>query len=217
MVARFLTARQPRRGGNLFGATLVAGLLAALAAAPAVPAADPAAAGGGTPEWLLVPEARFMGHDIAWPIGGSVRTVLVPERRGSPLTLADTRDPHLALADLRRLARDNAGRLFDTLEPELARDARGVILYAVLSSPDPSLPACVLAPGFADRFFETIGPDLQIAIPNRNRIYIFPRSAVPAAELSDRVFVDYRASDYPVSREIFELSGDGLRAVGEFR
>lgn len=171
-------------------------------------------AGGG---WYLVPEPRFMGREIVWPVEGSAKTALLPVRDGEPLSLAQTRDPGLTEADISAEAARSAEALFAGLRPEFVRDKRGVILFAVISSEDPLAASCVLAPGFSDKFLDTIGPDVQVAIPNRNRIYIFPRSAVPVADLADRIFVDYRASDLPVSREIFEPKDGVLRAVGEFR
>lgn len=169
--------------------------------------------------WHLLPEPKFMAPEISWPVAGSRATVLVPVRgsESAPLSLEGTADPALTISEIQQEAAKSATQLLDSLPVEYVRNARGVILYAVITSQDPLTATCVLAPDFAERFLETIGPDVLVAIPNRFTIYIFPRSATPVEELSERVFVDYRATNYPISREIFEPRRGKLRAVGELR
>ncbi|MEX1119867.1 MAG: hypothetical protein WEB60_13855, partial [Terrimicrobiaceae bacterium] len=156
-----------------------------------------------------------------WAIPGSSQTVALPVRVTGedikPLTTAEVSKSSLRLDEILQAARNNASALLASLKPTLVRDDRGVIRYAVLQSDDPHLAACIFAPEFADSFLETIGPDVLIAIPNRNRIYIFPRSSVPGAEISEQVFVDYRSTNYPVSREVFEKRAGVLTAVGTLR
>jgi hypothetical protein len=172
-------------------------------------------------DWYLLPEPKFMAHDIVWPIAGSTQTVLLPVRipgsEPEALTLTQTKNPALSRSQILNDAQKNASSFFATLTPTLVRDDRGVIRYAVLESTDPRLATCVLAPEFTEQFLETIGPDALIAIPNRNRIYIFPRSDVPGAELSERIFIDYRSSNHPISREVFETKEGTLRAVGTLK
>ncbi|GAB4178643.1 MAG: hypothetical protein Fur0032_19160 [Terrimicrobiaceae bacterium] len=169
--------------------------------------------------WHLLPEPKFMAPEIAWPVSGSRSTILLPVRGSepSPLTLKGTADPNLSVSEIWKEAARSATRLLDTLPVEYVRNSRKVILYAVITSPDPLTASSVLAPDFAERFLETIGPDVLVAIPNRFTVYVFPRSATPVEELSERIFVDYRSTNYPVSREIFEPRGGRLRAVGELR
>ena len=171
--------------------------------------------------WFLLPEPKFMANEIAWAISGSSQTVVLPVRVVGEdikaLTLAAVSKSPLRLDEILEAARANASALLATVKPTLVRDSRGVIRYAVLQSDDPHFAACVFAPEFGDLFLETIGPDALIAIPNRNRIYIFPRSSVPGAEISEQVFVDYRSTNYPVSREVFESREGILTAVGSLR
>ncbi len=171
--------------------------------------------------WFLLPEPKFMANDVVWAIPGSSQTVALPVQIVGqdlkPLTLKAVAESSLQLEEILQAARFNASALLATLKPTLVRDDRGVIRYAVLQSEDPHLASCVFAPDFGDRFLETIGPDALIAIPNRNRIYIFPRSSVPGAEISEQVFVDYRSTNYPVSREVFESREGLLTAVGSLR
>lgn len=173
-------------------------------------------------EWWLLPEPKFMAHQIVWPVPGSTSTVALPARPTpagpEPLTPAIiAANTSLDRSALLAAARANAKNLLDRLTPILVRDSRGVILYALIASEDPLTASVVFAPDFATRFLETIGPDVLIAIPNRFRVYVFPRSAVPGPELSDRLFTDYGATNYPVSREVFEIRDGALKAVGALR
>ena len=133
------------------------------------------------------------------------------------LSLEDTRDQTLTLQGLIDEARTEASKLLESSSIAYERDGRDVIKYAVITSEDPRTAACVLAPNFHEKFHETIGPDPVVLIPNRFTVYVFPRSMAPLTELSERVFVDYRGSAYPVSREIFEVTRDGLVAIGKVR
>jgi hypothetical protein len=183
---------------------------AAFAATPGLPA-----------QWFLLPEPTFMGHEIAWGIPGSRTAVLVPVLGGGrdPVPLVPS-----ALAGNSSLTRQgilgeaamNAAALLDRIRPEYVRDERGVLLYVRIASENPLTASVVLAPDFASRFRDTIGPDVVVAIPNRFRVLVFPRSAPPPG-LSDAVFAEYHASPYPISREIFEPGAGRLRAVAETR
>jgi hypothetical protein len=181
----------------------------------------PVAIASAVEPWYLLPEPKFMANEVVWAIPGSAQTVTLPVRvEGEvikPLTREAVSKSPLRLEEILEAARSNAAALLASVKPTLVRDDRGVIRYAVLQSEDPHFAACVFAPGFADLFLETIGPDALIAIPNRNRIYIFPRSSVPGAEISEQVFIDYRATNFPVSREVFESRDGVLRAVGSLR
>ncbi len=171
--------------------------------------------------WFLLPEPKFMANEITWAIPGSSQTVSLPVQvKGEeikPLTQKAISKYPLQFDEVLQSARSNASALLATVKPTLVRDERGVIRYAVLQSEDPHFAACVFAPEFGDLFLETIGPDALIAIPNRNRIYIFPRSSVPGEVISEQVFVDYRSTNYPVSREVFESRDGVLTAVGSLR
>jgi len=123
----------------------------------------------------------------------------------------------LTLQSLIDEARAEAAKLLASATITYERDGRGVIKYAVITSNYPRTAACVLAPGFREKFHETIGPDPAVLIPNRFTVYVFPRCMAPLAELSERVFVEYRGSAYPVSREIFEVTQDGLIGIGKVK
>ncbi len=181
------------------------------------------AAAPASDAWMLLPEPKFMANEIVWAIPGSAQTVLLPARwteDGDILPLTPQEAvvrTDLDAAELRQQAAQFAADLLDKIEPILVRDENQVIHFAVLESESPPAAACVVAPGFRGKFLETIGPDPLIIIPTRSLVYVFPRAAVPATDLDERIFIDYQTSNYPVSREILDPAQDGLRAIGTLR
>lgn len=111
-------------------------------------------------------------------------------------------------------SREQAGLLLGTLDPLLVRDSKGVLQMAVLSSDSPLLATGVLTKGFLTRFSALFGPELLIAIPARNKVYVFPKLANRIPEMSGTIRDDYLISPMPVSTELFELSKNGLRTIG---
>lgn len=112
-------------------------------------------------------------------------------------------------------ARERSGLLLATMDPVLVRDSRGIIQMAVIHTDDPMTASCVLAPAFLRRFSALFGPELIIAIPARNKIYVFPKLANRIQDTSQIIRDDYLISPMPVSTELFELSKKGIKAVGD--
>jgi hypothetical protein len=171
--------------------------------------------------WHLLIEPTFMHYEASWPIDRAERTVLVPARyeNGEVLPLKSddiaklgaTRDTILASAP------KAASEVLATLTPRFIRDENNVIQCAVLESTNPLTASTVLAPEFGTLFRETLGPDILIAIPNRFRIFIFPRGTPAFQRLSEIVIAEYDSSSYPVSKELFTLRKGKLTAVGSYR
>jgi len=171
--------------------------------------------------WRLLIEPSFMGYEAAWPIVGAKDTVLVPARlvngeiaplkREEILSLGVTRKQILAEAP------DAATQVLATLTPEYIRDANKVIQYAVLQSDNPLTASAVLAPGFAEKFADTLGPDLLVAIPNRYRIFVFPKLSPIYKSMADIVIAEYKSSPKPVSEELFSFRNGKLIAVGTYQ
>jgi hypothetical protein len=131
---------------------------------------------------------------------GLARSLLSPEKGGWDRLISDSLD--------------RAGLVLSTVDPLLVRDSNGVLQMAVLSTDSQLLATGVLTKGFLARFSALFGPELLVAIPARNKIYIFPKLANRIAGLSGAIRDDYLISPMPVSTELFELSKSGLRAVG---
>jgi hypothetical protein len=171
--------------------------------------------------WHLLIEPTFMHYEASWPIDGAERTVLVPARyvngevlpskSDDILTLGATRDTILASAP------KAASEVLATLTPRFIRDEKKVIQCAVLESASPLTASAVLAPEFGTLFRETLGPDILVAIPNRFRIFVFPRGTPAFQRFSEIVIAEYDSSSYPVSKELFTLRKGKLTAVGSYR
>jgi hypothetical protein len=155
-----------------------------------------------------------------FPIEGTRQTVLTPALiKGDQATVL-TRDTFerlgLNLDSIRRVSRASASAALAELEPQFVRDEKGVVAFAILQSLRPIAAAAVLAPDFTDKFKDTLGPDLLVAIPNRYRVYVYPALASRFERTADHVLADYKVSAYPVSKEVFRVTPEGLQAVGTF-
>lgn len=154
------------------------------------------------------------------PVGrflpGSRRTILYPASVASYGLTTPLRSPGRKGWD--RLVADSLERaalLLSTVDPLLVRDSKGVLEMAVLSGDNtPLLATGTLTKGFLTRFSALFGPELLVAIPARNKIYVFPKLANRIQEMSAAIRDDYLISPMPVSTELFELSKKGLKAVG---
>ena len=162
-----------------------------------------------------------MRYEAAWPIQDSERTVLVPAKFINeeilPLKREDAAAPGVSRKEILAQAIPAAEKVLATLKPEYIRDSNKVIEYAVLQSDSPLTASAVLAPGFAKVFEETLGPDILIAIPNRNRIFVFPRLSSAYEQMTDIIVGEYESSSAPVSRELFTLRNGTLTALGRYQ
>jgi hypothetical protein len=190
---------------------LMTGLL--IACAPADASQDKES----TPGLLL--GGSFERMPVQRFLPGSKRTVLFPARMGRHGEITPLQgDSALTEASWDRFLKESgerAGLLLATMDPRMIRDARGVIQMAVISRDDPMTASCILAPGFLQRFSAIFGPELIVAIPARNKIYIFPKLANRLPDISRTITDDYLISPMPISTELFEISRKGIRAVGD--
>jgi len=171
--------------------------------------------------WRLLVEPSFMHYEAAWPIVGAERTVLVPAKYIDGEIVPLKRDVVLSDGVTRKeilaQASTAAAEELSKLKPEYVRDGNKVIQYAILQSDSPLTASTVLAPDFAKLFTETLGPDILIAIPNRNRIFVFPRLSSTYQAMTDIVIAEYLSSSTPVSRELFILRKGELSAIGRYQ
>ena len=171
--------------------------------------------------WHLLIEPTFMHYEASWPIDAAERTVLVPARyvngellplkSGDILTLGATRDKILASAP------KAASEVLATLTPRFVRDEKNVIQCAVLESENPLTASAVLAPnsrGFSAKLSARM---FLIAIPNRFRIFVFPKGTPAFQRYSEVVIAEYDSSSYPVSKELFTVRKGKLTAIGSYR
>ena len=161
-----------------------------------------------------------MKAPVSAPIPGAEKTELVAA------IIADSEATYLSRAQFDALKMDwaafaaetqaNADAELKSIKTEYVRDRKKVIVYAALRSPHRLIASAVLAPKFLDLFKDTLGEKVLVVIPNRSTAYVFPALASNYREYAPLIFEAYRATAFPVSTEVFELSPDGMKAVGAF-
>jgi hypothetical protein len=159
-----------------------------------------------------------MGHKIAQPIPDSKKTVLaVAKQREFTLEfptegqwLTEAEPDAAILASTKKRATEWLAKL----PPDIVRDKTRVARYAVLRSDSIPVAATVLAPEFAAKFEPIFGPKFRVVIPNRHTVYVFPDLGVEWREHARMLFDAWRSDAPKVSLEVFEVTAQGLRAVG---
>ncbi len=186
--------------------------LMTLKASSGVPASDQK----GDPSLLIVPS--FERPSISRYLPLSKRTLLAPAfvTKSGEITFVRGREFQTSEQWDRfvKAARERQALQLATIDPQMIRDNHGVIQMAVIVSENPTTASCIMQPGFLQYFSAIFGPELLIAIPTRNKICIFPKLANHLPLMRDAIRDDYLISPMPASTEIFELSKNGLRAVG---
>lgn len=170
-------------------------------------------------DWFFLPAPRFMRYEISFPIEGAKNTVITPAKLGR----AGLEFPNIAAwsaagldeGAVRKATEKIASEWLKQIKPEYVRDRRKVIEYAVMSSD--KFPACVtvFAPEFRKSFEEIFGPKLLVVIPNRQTVFVFPGVAVDLSDHSPAILEAWRGAAPKVGLEVFELSEQGLKAVGK--
>ena len=170
--------------------------------------------------WRVWLESKAMRAPVSAPLSGAARTELAAGfLHGQELTWlgkADFAAMHLEWKQFAAKARVNSSADLRALTPRYARDRKQVIQYAELTSGAPVVASAVLAADFLARFRETLGEKVLLVVPNRFTAYVFPALASNYADYAPMVFEAFRSSAYPVSVELFEVSAEGMRAVGVY-
>ena len=174
--------------------------------------------GANADEWFLLPEPKFMGHGVTFPIDGAKATVLVPAKLGELgvefVTVTGWTAAALNEEGVRKVTRAFASEWFRHVKPEYIRNRKKVIEYAVIRSDKLPVAATVFAPEFWKEFADVFGPKMIVVIPNRQTVFVFPGLATDYAEYAPFIFQAWRGPAAKVSLEVFELSERGLKAVG---
>ena len=178
------------------------------------------AGAGHAEDWVLLPAPKFMEHKVARLLAGAKTTVLAVAK------LTEFGPEFPSLEDWQKAGVDDAMVLATTqklavewlkqVKPELVRDKKKVVEYAVLRSDKVPICAAVLAPEFWKQFEEIFGPKMLVVMPNRNTVFIFPVLDENRDKRSQLVIEAWRSGAPKVSLEAFELSEHGMRAVGAF-
>ncbi len=167
----------------------------------------------------VIVEPKYAAGNLYHPIDGARETVLRPARAGEfgPdfFTESEWKTQKLDWPAFLTAAKQRADRLCKDMEIRWARDSRGVILYGEIRSDDPFISSVIFAGSFIDRFRKNLGKELLVAIPERDRLFVFPRHGNKLQDLSPSIAERYRQTGIPVSLELFMVDAEGCRVVGK--
>ena len=170
--------------------------------------------------WVLIPQPKFLAHQVTQPIAAAKETVLAAARWteiGPEFsTDAEWKEAGLDEKALALATRELAVKWLKSMTPQFIRDERKVVELALLKSDKVPVAALVLAPEFLKEFESVFGPKMIVVMPNLYTVFVFPGIASRHDSYSDLVLAAWHSSAPKVSREVFELTADGLRAVGIF-
>ncbi|KAB2642663.1 MAG: hypothetical protein DVB29_07115 [Verrucomicrobia bacterium] len=175
-------------------------------------------------ETILLLEPSFLHHPISTLIPGAKKTVITAawvEKKSSTISFLEPSWNTTRNAFMNRFVqggRQTLSEHLSSLHPRLLRDEHQVIQVAIIDAEDPLTASTILAPDFGQQFMMLFGPEMLIAVPSANRIYIFSKLASSIEMIAPAIRDDYKLSINPVSLEIFELDfkhGQGnLHAIG---
>jgi hypothetical protein len=177
----------------------------------------PAGAGVAN-DWFFLPEPRFMGHEVSFPLSGAKNTVLAPAKMGEfgvefP-TVAVWNEGRLSEETVRKVTARFASDWLRHVKVEFVRNRKNVVDYVVLRSDKFPVCSTVFAPEFRKQFEEVFGPKMMIVMPNRQTVFVFPGVAVDFSDYAPMILEAWRSPAAKVSLEVFELDERGLRATG---
>lgn len=175
----------------------------------------------GREQFVVLIEPKLLATKLFRSIPGAKTTVFVPGRETEYGGLEYYDDENFKKLELEweaffERARESSDRLVEILEPEYVRDHAEVIQYAILRSKNQRTAGVILGEKFREKFRKTIGDELVVLIPDRNSVFVFPKLAGGYGEFGETMIEWYDDAVYPVSLEVFEVSGKGVRVIGSF-
>lgn len=165
-------------------------------------------------------EPAVMRTEAAQLLPGAKKTVIVPAREDelglSRLTKDEVAATGLKWEQFLMEAAATAAAHLKTLKPEIERDKKGAVRYAVLRSENHLTASIILCPEFFAQFRETFGDRLVVLVPDRFTVYVFPRGFNDFQELGPDILAEFEESIWPCSEEAFEITSDGIKCLGAF-
>jgi hypothetical protein len=166
---------------------------------------------------LPFPEARAMRPPVMEGIEDSERTVRTVGRWENGELIAVTPEEWSARQEdplHHTQLQDHLTTLLEEVSVVTMRDEEEIIQAVVLDGESMDTCALLFHSGLIRRFEDILGPEFLVAVPSRFRLYLFPKLATEIQTFAPMVLSDFRATAYPVSPEVFEVSANGVRAVG---
>lgn len=174
----------------------------------------------GDRAWRIWFDAKFLASAVQKTVPGAEKTVFSGGVWDGEQLVGFERvrwkELGLGWEGFEAAARRNAVVDFASVGVRFERNKRRVIEFAELSSDQPLVASAVLDPGLGNRFSETLGDVLFLAVPSRFKAYVFPQHGGDPAQYARMVWAAYRETSQPVSLELFEWRRGVIRAVGTF-
>ncbi|MGI9244872.1 MAG: hypothetical protein ACR2RV_28980 [Verrucomicrobiales bacterium] len=181
------------------------------AARPSAPTLEP---------FCVLPESYEMRPDVFVLVPGARRVGFSLFRETEigleAYTRSELRERNLDWPTCFTKGCEAATRVLQTLEPKFYRDGQKTILYAHLNSENQLTASVFISPKFLDLFKNSLGKELYVAVPDRSNVFVFPKLSTSIEAIAPKMAVLYKEALYPVSREVFEISRDGIRVIGKF-
>ncbi|HSJ03936.1 MAG: hypothetical protein ACAI34_15635 [Verrucomicrobium sp.] len=174
--------------------------------------------------FLLLPEPKAAKSGISLVLGKARFTVFNPVKmepgtsRLIPYTESEFAKLGISADSFQRKAAEAADRKLASLQPELIKNDKGKVAYAVYRGADPIYACLLTAPSLGKIFEKVFGKEVWVVTPDRNSLYVFPTGAATmeefAADLEDR----FESNPFAASEEVYLLKSDGseLEAVANF-
>jgi hypothetical protein len=191
--------------------------------------AENALAGFGRPTWervrdfirfSLEPSDHDFGETIHDTVSKTISRVLVYTDAADSRISWITPDMLASWGTTKELAQkialENMSRLIDTLSPQIDTVA-GVSLGAVPLSSEAFKASIITAPNFKQFATKKLRWPVLVVIPCRDFVYLLSEADSAILNKMGKVVQDeYRKSGYPLTTEVFRISDDGIKAIGEF-
>ena len=169
--------------------------------------------------WILEPNDYVDKASFRVPVSKRADRVLIhlslDDKLVSWVTADMLRQLDLSDSEAEAVAFSNLDRALSEAALETS-DVDGVGL-GFISTSLPFKAALILAPNLKNVTEEKLGWPLRAVAPDRDFLYLWAaRHSDFAGRLGEIVVREYAAAPYPISTEIFELSDQGVRAIGAF-
>jgi hypothetical protein len=156
-------------------------------------------------------------HDKVTPDLCRVYAFTPPD--GSRITWVDEsmlRDWRVSCADLVSQANDNMDAIVDAASLE-CEEIDGVKLGMLSTSDTPFKASLILSPAFQRLVSATLGWPVYVVVPCRDFLYVLSKSDRQfLGRLGPVVVNEYRPSGHPITRDVLEVSDQGIKAIGTF-
>jgi hypothetical protein len=174
--------------------------------------------------FLMLPEPHIMRSPRSIKPGGSEKTVFTPakETSQSPFIATYSAEELLTIGispeTFAKRASAVADRLLQGLTPEWVRDDQGQVIYAVYRGDRPIYASLIVAPSLPLLFEATFGPEIWVAAPDRNALYVFPAKAANLGDFAGDLQERFESEPYAATCEIFAWKKGRAEpvAVGSF-